>query len=165
MALSNAINALVLNTSNKSEGAMGYCTLYGDCVGALAVIGDVSKTNVYNLANWYNMYNNNEIIPLAIIERAPTAELHPNQFDTDSLPPYSELDPMVESLLRGNHETVDSVGDNGEGKSLLGMDIYNKIIHAEYKRRQLPMPLHLSKNTFGLGWKVPTVSRYKISED
>jgi len=164
MALSNAINALVLNAGNKSEIAMGYCTLYGDSVGALAVIGDVSKTDVYNLANWYNMHNKEEIIPLAIIERAPTAELRPNQLDTDSLPPYNELDPIVEALLRGSSEHQNNVADDieKERKSALGIDICNKIIHAEYKRKQLPMALRLSKKTFGIGWKVPVVSKYNI---
>lgn len=104
-SLANRARALVLNTGNKSEGAMGYCTLYGDAVGALGVIADLTKTQVYDVAEWYNRSRGSNVIPRAIIEKAPSAELHPGQKDSDSLPPYSELDPIIETLIAAEPRT------------------------------------------------------------
>ncbi|MDD4702561.1 MAG: NAD(+) synthase, partial [Desulfovibrio sp.] len=98
-SLANRANALVLNTGNKSEAAMGYSTLYGDTVGALAVIGDLTKTQTYAVSRWYNAHKGAQIIPQQVFDKAPSAELRPGQKDADSLPPYDELDPMLEDLL------------------------------------------------------------------
>ena len=106
MALSNKLGALVLTTGNKSEMAVGYCTLYGDMVGALAVIGDLVKTRVYAVCHWLNRQR--EVIPAAILSKPPSAELRPGQMDTDSLPPYDVLDPIVEAYVE-RYETPESI--------------------------------------------------------
>ena len=106
MALSNKFSALVLTTGNKSEMAVGYCTLYGDMVGALAVIGDLVKTRVYAVCRWLN--RNGEVIPGAILEKPPSAELRPDQKDTDSLPPYEVLDPILEAYVE-RYETPEQI--------------------------------------------------------
>lgn len=129
MACSNRSGALVLNTGNKSEAAMGYSTLYGDTVGAVAVIGDLFKTQVYALAKWRNEQAGKMLIPAAIFEKAPTAELRPGQKDTDSLPPYAELDPALERLLKG---------DCADEKLLA------RVRGSAFKRRQCPPPLLVS---------------------
>lgn len=129
MAFANRTGALVLNTGNKSESAMGYCTLYGDTAGAIAVIGDLFKTRVYELASWYCDQAGAMIIPKNIFTKAPTAELRPGQKDTDSLPPYGELDAALASLLRGE-----------KGQEELAV----KVRRQEFKRRQSPQPLLVS---------------------
>ncbi len=106
MALSNKFSALVLTTGNKSEMAVGYCTLYGDMVGALAVIGDLVKTRVYAVCRWLN--RDREVIPQAILEKPPSAELRPDQKDTDSLPPYEVLDPILEAYVE-RYETPEQI--------------------------------------------------------
>ncbi len=106
MALSNKFSALVLTTGNKSEMAVGYCTLYGDMVGALAVIGDLVKTRVYAVCRWLN--RNGELIPAPILEKPPSAELRPDQKDTDSLPPYDVLDPILEAYVE-RYETPERI--------------------------------------------------------
>ena len=106
MALSNKFGSLVLTTGNKSEMAVGYCTLYGDMVGALAVIGDLVKTRVYAVCRWLN--REREIIPAAILEKPPSAELRPDQKDTDSLPPYEVLDPILEAYVE-RYETPECI--------------------------------------------------------
>lgn len=129
MALANRSGALVLNTGNKSEAAMGYSTLYGDTVGAVAVIGDLFKTEVYSLASWY-CANYGQKIPQNIFERPPTAELRPGQKDTDSLPPYDQLDPKLAEILRAC----------GQGSPALRKTVES----FEFKRRQCPPPLLVS---------------------
>lgn len=129
MAIANRSGALVLNTGNKSEAAMGYCTLYGDTVGAVAVIGDLFKTEVYALARWY-CANNGALIPRNVFERPPTAELRPDQKDTDSLPPYEILDPELAKLLRSC--------DGGSA------ELRARVNSFEFKRRQCPPPLLVS---------------------
>ena len=106
MALSNKFGALVLTTGNKSEMAVGYCTLYGDMVGALAVIGDLVKTRVYAVCRWLN--RERDVIPPAILEKPPSAELRPDQKDTDSLPPYEVLDPILEAYVE-RYETPEAL--------------------------------------------------------
>src|SRR6202044_63213 len=106
MALSNKFSALVLTTGNKSEMAVGYCTLYGDMVGALAVIGDLVKTRVYAVCRWLN--RDRELIPRAILDKPPSAELRPDQRDTDSLPPYEVLDPILEAYVE-RYETPENI--------------------------------------------------------
>lgn len=135
MALANRSGALVLNTGNKSEGAMGYCTLYGDTAGAVAVIGDLFKTQVYALAAWRNAQAGRMLIPQNVFDKAPSAELRPNQKDTDSLPPYAELDPQLARLLSGDA----SMADSAELRKLR-----RRVAASEFKRRQSPPPLLIS---------------------
>ncbi|MEG2173585.1 MAG: NAD+ synthase [Desulfovibrionaceae bacterium] len=166
MALANYQRRIVLNTGNKSEAAMGYCTLYGDAVGAIAVLGDLSKTDVYRLARWYNSDRPSASIPQEIIDRPPTAELRPGQLDSDSMPPYDILDPMLDKLMSGLsfHEGEEDAPDaEGEGLSLEG-DVYAKLLRAEFKRRQAPMPLRMNRLCFGTGWRVPVVLRYSVDK-
>lgn len=133
MAMANRTGALVLNTSNKSEAAMGYSTLYGDTVGALAVIGDIFKTRVYELARWHCDSKGKMIIPEEIFVKAPSAELRPNQKDSDSLPPYEELDPMLARLF------AHLPPEPGREAELL--ELRQKVQAARFKRRQCPPPL------------------------
>jgi NAD+ synthase (glutamine-hydrolysing) len=157
MALSNKFGPLVLTTGNKSELAVGYCTLYGDMCGALAVIADVLKTEIYALARWIN--RNGEIIPWNTIEKPPSAELRPNQTDQDSLPPYELLD----RILR--HYVVDDADPKmliGEGVSADTVrDVLNKITFSEYKRRQAAPGLKVSPRAFGMGRRVPIAQGFR----
>lgn len=134
MAISNRSGALVLNTGNKSELAMGYCTLYGDTAGAVAVLGDLLKTRVYELARWYCGKSGKMIIPQNIFDKEPSAELRPGQKDTDSLPPYNVLDPIIESLLAGR---------DPENMELAG-EISARMTASRFKARQCPPPLLVS---------------------
>jgi NAD+ synthase (glutamine-hydrolysing) len=143
MAYSNFKNSMLLTTGNKSEYATGYATLYGDMCGGLAPIGDLLKHQVYELCANYN--RNGEVIPQGIIDRAPTAELRENQKDEDSLPPYSELDKMVD----------DFIVKNKEPKSAEEKEIYAKIMKAEFKRRQAAPILRVSDHAFGSGRRYP----------
>jgi NAD+ synthetase len=157
MAISNKFGPLVLTTGNKSELAVGYCTLYGDMCGALAVIADVLKTEIYALARWIN--RNEEIIPWSTIEKPPSAELRPNQTDQDSLPPYEVLD----RILR--HYVV----DDADPKMLISegiapeivKDVLNKITFSEYKRRQAAPGLKVSPRAFGMGRRVPIAQGFR----
>lgn len=166
MAFANAQGRILLNTGNKSEAAMGYSTLYGDAVGAIAVIGDMSKTAVYHLAHWYNNNNSQASIPQEIIDRPPTAELHPDQLDSDSIPPYSTLDPILDKLMGGvvYHDEDEDISAPGTDSALLEAEVYTKLLRAEFKRRQAPMPLRLNRLCFGTGWRVPVVLRYSLSK-
>ena len=157
MALSNKFGPLVLTTGNKSELAVGYCTLYGDMCGALAVIADVLKTEIYALARWINRHE--EIIPWKTIEKPPSAELRPDQTDQDSLPPYEILD----RILR--HYVVDDADpkmllDEGISADVV-RDVLNKITFSEYKRRQAAPGLRVSRRAFGMGRRVPIAQRFK----
>ncbi len=160
MAIANRSGALVLNTGNKSEGAMGYCTLYGDSVGAVAVIGDVPKTFVYKVAAWFNAQRGTDVIPQNVFVKAPTAELHPGQKDSDHLPPYDVLDPVVQRILLQNTEQ-EAGGD--ENPALLE-EVRSKLFTAEFKRRQEPAALQVSRRPFGSGWSIPMVTRWRLPE-
>ena len=157
MALSNKFGPLVLTTGNKSELAVGYCTLYGDMCGALAVIADVLKTEIYALCRWIN--RNEEIIPWSTLEKPPSAELRPNQTDQDSLPPYDVLD----RILR--HYVVDDADPKmliNEGISPeVVRDVLNKITFSEYKRRQAAPGLRVSSRAFGMGRRVPIAQGFR----
>ena len=155
-SLANRAGALVLNTSNKSEAAMGYSTLYGDTVGALAVIGDLTKTQTYAVARWYNEYRQAEVIPQQVFDKAPSAELRPGQKDEDSLPPYGQLDPVLEELLlpRASSATANI--------SPLRLEVRNKLFAAEFKRRQEPLALFVSRVPFGACWQAPVAGRYRL---
>jgi NAD+ synthase (glutamine-hydrolysing) len=162
MALANKYGLLLLNTSNKSEAAVGYSTLYGDAAGALAVIGDIPKSRVYKLARWYNERRGSAGIPEGVIQRAPSAELRPGQLDTDSLPPYEVLDPLL-ARITGEDALPGVAADDGEqcDPALLG-EVYGKMRAAEFKRRQCPPALRVSRRAFGRDWRLPLVSRYSV---
>lgn len=151
MANANKKSSLVLATGNKSELAMGYCTLYGDMCGAIAPIGDLSKTEVYELANWFQ--KNEKNIPQAIIDRPPTAELAPNQLDTDSLPPYSHLDKILDSLYkdRSGYDATHVLGHREEEVTKIKKQVQKN----EFKRQQAPLSLRVSKESLNYDWRYP----------
>ncbi len=159
MALSNKFGALVLTTGNKSEMAVGYCTLYGDMVGALAVIGDLVKTRVYAVCNWLN--REKEIIPAAILEKPPSAELRPDQRDTDSLPPYDVLDPIVEAYVE-RYETPESIAEANGFLIELVQQVVRLIERSEYKRQQAAPVLKVTSKSFGMGRRFPIAVKVKV---
>ena len=155
MALSNKLDALLLTTGNKSELAVGYCTLYGDMSGGLAVISDVPKTLVYRIAEWLN--RDGEIIPPAIIEKPPSAELRPDQKDTDSLPAYDVLDGILEAYIeegQGLGDIIESGFEEETAARILGLVDRN-----EYKRLQAAPGLRITSKAFGPGRRFPVVKR------
>ena len=159
MAMSNKFGSLLLTTGNKSELAVGYCTLYGDMCGGLAVISDVPKTMVYRLARWIN--REREIIPTASITKPPSAELRPNQTDQDSLPPYEILDAILDDyVLRGRtlSEIVAAGYDEATVKRVVRLIDFN-----EYKRRQAAPGLKVTSKAFGMGRRVPIAQKYQIT--
>ena len=159
MALSNKYSALVLTTGNKSEMAVGYCTLYGDMVGALAVIGDLVKTRVYQVCRWLN--RNGELIPWAILEKPPSAELRPDQKDTDSLPPYEVLDPILEAYVE-RYETPEQIArDNGFPLELV-QQVVRLVERSEYKRQQAAPVLKVTSKSFGMGRRFPIAVRVEV---
>lgn len=156
MALSNKFGHLLLTTGNKSEMAVGYCTLYGDMSGGLAVISDVPKQLVYRIARFVN--RNGEIIPQRTITKAPTAELKPDQCDQDDLPPYDILDQILELHLEqryGLHEIIDQGFDEQ-----LVRDVLHRVRINEYKRKQAPMGLKVTSKAFGYGRRYPNVQKF-----
>lgn len=161
MSISNAEGRLVLATGNKSELAVGYCTLYGDTNGGLAVIGDVLKTEVYALSRHINESAGREIIPIEIIEKAPSAELAPNQFDQDSLPPYELMDPILKLYFENKLSPAEIIS-NGHDRDLV-YHLLNKVEAPanEFKRRQLPPTLIISKNAIGVGRRRPVTHKYR----
>ena len=152
MALSNKFSALVLTTGNKSEMAVGYCTLYGDMVGALAVIGDLVKTRVYAVCRWLN--RDRELIPAAILEKPPSAELRPDQKDTDSLPPYEVLDPILEAYVE-RYETPERIAEANGFPLPLVQQVVRLVERSEYKRQQAAPVLKVTPKSFGLGRRFP----------
>jgi NAD+ synthase (glutamine-hydrolysing) len=157
MALSNKLGALVLSTGNKSELAMGYCTLYGDMAGGLSVIADVTKTQVYMLARWIN--RKNEIIPQAIIDKPPSAELRPNQRDTDTLPDYSMVDAVLQSYVEDLLNPDQIIELHHLPKEIV-YDLIRRIHLAEYKRRQAAPGIRVSKKSFRVGRRYPIVQKW-----
>ncbi len=158
MALSNKFGSLLLTTGNKSELAVGYCTLYGDMCGGLAVISDVPKTMVYRLAKWLN--RDREIIPAASITKPPSAELRPNQTDQDSLPPYDRLDAILEAYVvdgKTMQEIVAAGFDQPTVKRIVRLIDLN-----EYKRRQAAPGLKVTGKAFGVGRRMPIAQKYQI---
>ena len=159
MALSNKFGALVLTTGNKSEMAVGYCTLYGDMVGALAVIGDLVKTRVYAVCHWLN--RDQEIIPAAILTKPPSAELRPGQMDTDSLPPYDVLDPIVEAYVE-RYETPERIAaEHGFPLDLVRQTV-RLIERSEYKRQQAAPVLKVTAKSFGMGRRFPIAVKVQV---
>jgi NAD+ synthase (glutamine-hydrolysing) len=159
MTFSNAEGRLLLSTGNKSELALGYCTLYGDTNGGLAVIGDVLKTEVYSLARHLN--RESEIIPASIIEKRPSAELAPGQFDDQSLPPYDELDPILKMYFE-QKATPEEIIAAGNDPTMV-YDLLNRVESPanEFKRRQLPPTLIISRNAIGVGRRRPVTHHYR----
>jgi NAD+ synthase (glutamine-hydrolysing) len=159
MALSNKFGALVLTTGNKSEMSTGYCTLYGDMVGALAVIGDVMKTRVYALSRYVNRVK--EIIPWATIEKPPSAELRPGQMDTDSLPPYEVLDPILEAYVERYCSAEQIAEEQGVDAGLV-KSVLQLVERSEYKRQQAAPVLKVTKKSFGMGRRFPIAVRVQV---
>jgi len=159
MALSNKFSSLVLSTGNKSEMAVGYCTLYGDMVGALAVIGDLVKTRVYAVCRWLN--RNGEVIPAAILEKPPSAELRPGQKDTDSLPPYEVLDPILEAYVE-RYETPENIAAAHGFDLELVKQVVRLVERAEYKRQQAAPVLKVTSKSFGTGRRFPIAVKVQV---
>jgi len=160
MAISNAEDRLVLATGNKSELSVGYCTLYGDTVGGLAVLGDVYKHDVYALARRANA--GSERIPRNTIEKPPSAELAPGQLDADDLPPYDVLDAILEQVVEGEQGPSGVSPPPGAGEKAV-RDVITRLDRNEYKRRQAPLVLRTSPKAFGSGRRLPIVHRYRES--
>jgi NAD+ synthetase len=167
MALSNKFGALVLTTGNKSEMAVGYCTLYGDMCGALAPLADVFKTDIYKIAQWVNSDlaartgRGREIIPIASINKPPSAELRPNQKDQDSLPPYEILDRILDAYIVQdlNREEIIKLGFD----AAVVNDVINKVTFSEYKRRQAAPGLKVSPRAFGMGRRIPIAQKFRVT--
>ena len=157
MAVSNKLGSMVLSTGNKSEMSVGYCTLYGDMAGGLSVISDVPKMKVYALADWIN--RDREIIPRAIIERPPTAELRPNQTDQDSLPPYEVLDPILENYVE-KHWSVNRLIEEGFDAEVV-RQVVRQVDLNEYKRNQAAPGLKVTAKAFGSGRRNPIAQKFR----
>ena len=156
MAMSNKFGSLLLTTGNKSEIAVGYCTLYGDMAGGLAVISDVFKTQVYSLCRWIN--REREIIPVNTIEKPPSAELRPGQKDEDSLQPYDQLDAILHGYVEEGLSSRDLV-DEGFDADVV-KEIIRKVDLNEYKRKQAAPGLKITPLAFGVGRRIPIVQKY-----
>jgi NAD+ synthase (glutamine-hydrolysing) len=157
MGMSNKFGSLLLTTGNKSELAVGYCTLYGDMCGGLAVISDVPKTMIYRIARWVN--REREVIPAASISKAPSAELRPNQTDQDSLPPYDVLDAILGAYVvegRSALEIIKAGYDEPTVRRVVRLIDLN-----EYKRRQAAPGLKVTSKAFGVGRRIPIAQRYR----
>jgi NAD+ synthetase len=159
MAMSNKFGSLVLTTGNKSEMAVGYCTLYGDMVGGLAVIGDLIKTRVYAICRWLN--RDREVIPRAILEKPPSAELRPDQKDTDSLPPYDTLDPILEGYVE-RYETPECIAQKNGFPLELVQQVVRLVERSEYKRQQAAPVLKVTSKSFGMGRRFPIAVKVQV---
>ena len=159
MALSNKFGWLVLTTGNKSEFATGYTTLYGDMAGGFAVIKDVPKTLVYKLAKYRNSIAKDEVIPPSIITKAPSAELRPEQKDTDSLPPYDLLDPVLTAYVEED-KSVEQIIGSGFEESVVKRAA-RLVDTSEYKRRQAPPGIKITPRAFGRDRRLPITNRFK----
>jgi NAD+ synthase (glutamine-hydrolysing) len=156
MAISNKLGEMLLSTGNKSEMAVGYATLYGDMAGGFAPLKDCSKTLVYALARYRN--GSGEVIPARVITRPPSAELAPDQKDSDSLPPYEILDPILEAFIEQDN-SVDQISARGFDRAVVGR-VLQMVKRAEYKRRQAPPGVRVSNRAFGRDWRYPITSGY-----
>ena len=160
MALSNKYGSLLLTTGNKSELAVGYCTIYGDMSGGLAVISDVPKTMVYRIARWLNTARGREIIPKATLTKAPSAELRPNQTDRDSLPPYDVLDEILHRYIE-QHQSAVEITNAGFDASIV-RQVLHLVKAAEFKRKQAAPGIKVTDRAFGSGWRMPVASRTNL---
>jgi len=158
MALSNKTGAMVLTTGNKSELAVGYCTLYGDMCGGLAVISDVPKTLVYSLARVANKRHPG-VIPESVFEKPPSAELRPDQKDTDSIPSYDVLDPILRAYVE-DYQSPEQISTELGVPLALVKDIINKVDRNEYKRQQAAPGLKVTTKAFGIGRRFPIAQKY-----
>ena len=156
MAIANKFGYLLLSTGNESEMAVGYCTLYGDMNGGLAVIADVPKTRVFSLCQWLN--REQEIIPNHVLIKPPSAELKPNQLDQDSLPPYDILDAILDRLIH-HHQSVQQIINQGFDPATVEK-VFKLVSRAEFKRKQAPPGLKVTDRAFGTGWRMPIASRW-----
>ena len=172
MAIANKFGHLLLSTGNKSEMAVGYCTLYGDMNGGLAVIADVPKTRVYSLCRWLNQQasctgnsaggpctpHSHEIIPANVITKPPSAELKPGQVDQDSLPPYDILDDVLRRLIQ-EHQSAAQIVAAGHDSTVVDR-VIQLVAHAEFKRRQAPPGLKITDRAFSSGWRMPIANKW-----
>jgi NAD+ synthase (glutamine-hydrolysing) len=161
MALSNKFGSLVLATGNKSEMAAGYSTLYGDLAGGFAPIKDVPKTLVYQVVAWRNAQGEVPPIPERIVTKPPTAELRPNQKDSDTLPPYDELDPVLERYVERDQGPEEIIGEGFDPD--LVWRVIGLVDRAEYKRRQAPPGVKITPKAFGRDRRLPITNRYRRS--
>jgi NAD+ synthase/NAD+ synthase (glutamine-hydrolysing) len=159
MALSNKLRAIVLSTGNKSELGVGYCTLYGDMVGGLAVISDVPKTLVYRLSHYVN--SRRPVIPPATLEKPPSAELRPNQKDTDTLPPYEVIDAVLEDYVEDSHPPERIAADHGFDVAVVRR-VIGMVDRAEYKRQQAAPGIKISAKAFGYGRRLPIAAKCEV---
>jgi NAD+ synthase (glutamine-hydrolysing) len=159
MALSNRHGWLVLTTGNKSETATGYCTLYGDMAGGFAVIKDVPKTLVYAVSRHLNIQAGRELIPQSVLDRAPSAELRPDQKDEDSLPPYAVLDPILQAYVEEDRSPDDIVALGFPVQTV--MDVIRLVDRSEYKRRQAPPGIKITPKAFGRDRRLPLTNQYR----
>jgi NAD+ synthase (glutamine-hydrolysing) len=159
MALSNKFGALVLSTGNKSELGVGYCTLYGDMAGGLAVISDVPKTMVYKISSYVNSLR--PVIPKSTMTKAPSAELRPDQFDSDSLPPYEVLDRILEDYIE-DQKSADQIADERKFDIVLVRRVIKMIERAEYKRQQAAPGIKITEKAFGVGRRFPIAARNQV---
>ena len=159
MAMSNKFNLLVLTTGNKSEMAVGYATIYGDMAGGFSVLKDVSKSTVYKLCKYINEQNRSPIIPISVINKPPSAELRPDQKDSDTLPDYSILDPIL-SLYIENDMCLDDIVNEGFNRSIVS-EIIKLVDRNEYKRRQSPPGIKITSKNFGRDRRMPISNQFK----
>ncbi len=159
MAIANKFGYLLLSTGNKSEMAVGYCTLYGDMSGGFSVIADVPKTKVFAICQWLN--RNQELIPANIIAKPPSAELKPNQTDQDSLPPYDILDDILHRIIVEN-QSISQISEAGHDLETV-QKVMKMLSRAEFKRRQSPPGLKITERAFGTGWRMPIASNWTRS--
>ena len=164
MTISNKYGWIVLTTGNKSEMAMGYATLYGDMAGGFAVLKDVPKTTVYDLCRWRNRNGasfgtGDGVIPQAIIDKPPSAELKEDQLDQDTLPPYEVLDPVIKAYVEDDRGYVEMV-DSGFDPAVV-RQVMRAVDRNEYKRRQAPPGVKITPRAFGRDWRLPIVNRYR----
>ena len=155
MAIANKFNYLLLSTGNKSEMAVGYCTLYGDMNGGLAVIADVPKTRVFKLCRWLN--RDGEVIPNNIITKPPSAELKPDQKDSDSLPNYEILDDILERIVCQHQSTAEIIEAGHDSETV--SKVMKLVTRAEFKRRQAPPGIKITDRAFGTGWRMPIAKK------
>ncbi len=157
MALSNKHGSIVLTTGNKSEMAVGYCTLYGDMAGGFAVLKDIAKTLVYRLCAYRNSLS--DVIPERILTRAPSAELRPDQTDQDSLPPYEVLDAIMQMYMEENKSLAEI---QAAGYQAADVERVTRLIKInEYKRRQSPVGIRVTHRAFGRDWRYPVTSKFR----
>jgi len=164
MAIANKFGYLLLSTGNKSEMAVGYCTLYGDMNGGLAVIADVPKTRVYELCSWLNVRSQaqrqQDVIPRNVLEKPPSAELRPDQRDSDSLPDYDTLDEILDRLIHQHQSAAQIIAAGFEATTV--ERVTKLVTRAEFKRRQAAPGLKITDRAFGTGWRMPIAAQRSI---